>query len=305
MSIATSDPKSCDPHGMKDDLESLLYVVLYCALRWLPVHSPGRGLDWWLNDFFSPPNRDGAHLKLYNAMTRNFTRDLTSMQIQAILDWLNAAMDLHYHPSGGPNPVGPNPAWDDGRALEAMWKETLTKDLPDDDWQENPIPNIAVREAHFLHTTYTAGTTSATAYKPHSTLLQQPLAIAAHRTSSKRPGSTPSSAGDVSGLLSLRDSKRRRYGLDQEGEEVPHNPTPFLEVSMIGRDSPDILSARKSELQRMGSPPPPMLSSPRSRPSSTTGRITRSSTRRMANETRAAPTSGPTVTSRVGKNIAK
>lgn len=66
-----------------------------------------------------------------------------------MLDWLNAAMDLHYCD-------GPNPAWDDGKALEEMWKKTLEGELPEDDRHENPVPEVAQREQYSLHATYIA-----------------------------------------------------------------------------------------------------------------------------------------------------
>ena len=40
-------------HTLKDDLKSFIYIVLYCALRWLPVKS-GQPIRWWLMVFFGP-----------------------------------------------------------------------------------------------------------------------------------------------------------------------------------------------------------------------------------------------------------
>ena len=146
-------------HDLKDDLESILYVVLYCALRWLPVDT-SLGLDWWLNSFFAIYKSGlGGSDKALNAVERTWTKSLTTTGSRDILDWLNAAMDLHYHVEKGPDPARPNPAWDNGKALEAMWKETLANELPHDDRRENPIPNLILGGAYSFHATYTADAT--------------------------------------------------------------------------------------------------------------------------------------------------
>ena len=78
MSIAAADLDIPHIHSLKDDLESILYVVLYCTSLWLPVTHP-KGLDWWLTGFFSI-NRQvgGAPLKELNAITRVFTKGLAT-----------------------------------------------------------------------------------------------------------------------------------------------------------------------------------------------------------------------------------
>jgi len=282
MSIAVSNPDTAHVHAMKDDLESLLYVVLYCALLWLPVESSS-GLNWWLSDFFCPHGRGGeagAPVKLLNAATRFYTGGLRSAQGQAVLDWLNAAMDLHYCPMGGPNP-GPNPVWDDGNALKTMWEETLTKDLPNDDWHENTIPDTVLREDGFLHATHTVSTTPTAPREPHDTSLQQPLA-----TSSKH---TLSVGTDESADLFKGDSKRRRLSSGQEGERTEHNVMSLPRVSVVEGDSPETSPTRNRKIQPTASQilmPPPPAPGP-SHPISTGGRVTRSSAR-------ATPTTVPT-----------
>lgn len=62
------------------------------------------------------------------------------------MDWLNVAIDLHRYPIRGPKKVGPNPAWDDGKALEVMWRVTLEKQLPDDDRREPYLEYNIARE---------------------------------------------------------------------------------------------------------------------------------------------------------------
>jgi len=173
MSIAASKMTGTPHmHRLRDDLESMIYVVLYCALLWLPVTSP-LTLDWWLTDFFGAPDPDRggcAPFKTLNASSRYYTCDLATTRSQAVLDWLNAAMDLHYCPLGGSGTVGPNPDWDNGEALKRMWEETLAKELPSDDRHENPIPNIAARESHYLHKVREA-------YALHATYIGYPTSL--------------------------------------------------------------------------------------------------------------------------------
>jgi len=240
MSIAVSTLRKPHVHNMGDDLESLLYAVLYCALLWLPVESDF-SLDWWLGDFFCARDRAGvvgAPAKCLNAITRFFTSGLRSTRSQAILGWLNAAMDLHHHAVGGPNPVGPNPAWDDGEALRIMWEETLVKELPDDDRHENTIPDAALRETEPLCATHTTNTTSTTLHEPHDTPLQQPPA-----TSSKRS----LSGTDESADLFKGDYKRQRRGAGQEGKDTDHNIISLLRASAVESNSLEMSPMRSGK----------------------------------------------------------
>ena len=224
MSIAASDTTTPHVHGLKDDLESLLYVVLYCALLWLPVTSSSK-LDWWLTDFFGVPNpsrKVGAPSKLLNAITRFYTNDLTSTRSQAVLNWLNATMDLHYRPMGRPGSFEPNPDWDDGKALETMWEETLAEELPSDDRHENPVPTRVMREVYSLHATYTTQTTSMSLYGSHVFAIRPPPSTSSGRASSKRSISE-SLGGDNAPGLSDQTSKRRRL----RKSNTRWNPVPY------------------------------------------------------------------------------
>ena len=263
------------------------------------------GVDWWLTDFFCVFNRGGnvgAIAKYYNALTRSCTRRLTSTRSQAALDWLNATMDLHYHAMGGLNPVGPNPTWDDGKALGIMWKETLLKDLPGNDRHENPIPTIVLWEACPIHATRTIDTTSAGMYGS-SGVSSHPLpATMALRKSSKRSISGSSGVADPFN----RNPKSRRHGPDRGGEETECDVVYLPQAPAVERDSPEKSPTRSGKLRPTGSqmlmPPPPVSdhSKRTSRPLSTGGRVTRSSTRRTADETRGTPTTASTSTSRRG-----
>lgn len=239
MSIAASEAEPSFVHGLKDDLESLLYVVLYSALRWLPVESH-MDLEWWLDDFFGvckPGRASGCYFKFHNALTRDFTDRLTSTRSQVVVEWLKAAMDLHYYRVGRTESAGPNPKWDNGEALKAMWEEILARELPNDDRCKNPVPGIGIREEFSLHATYTTQTTPTSLFGSHAlpilpistaTLttstsllgsrvlsILPPPAITLSRAQRKRPASeTP--GGDVAAGSSDPTNKIRR--LRQKGE---------------------------------------------------------------------------------------
>ena len=156
MSIEASNPDTDQVRSLKDDLESLLYVVLYCALLWLPVTSPQK-LQWWLNTFQVEEGGGASHKQL-NSFSRQFTKSLESTRSRAVLDWLNAAMDLHHRVHNGYS-LGRNPAWDDGKALGDMWEKVLEGDSPEDDQHENPLPDFVRWEQYSLRATYTTHAT--------------------------------------------------------------------------------------------------------------------------------------------------
>jgi len=149
-------------HSLRDDLESFLYVVLYAALRWLPVDSP-QTLRWWMTDFFSAPHPSGdgggANQKLANAINRRYTADLESTTSPHVVLWLNRATDLHYKEEV------PNPLWNNGEELRKMWEEVLAQDLPSDDRIEKEIEGVKTRKDGPYHATFTSTTSTQDLYR--------------------------------------------------------------------------------------------------------------------------------------------
>lgn len=80
-------------------------------------------------------------------MLRNYTSDLSTTGSSDVLDWLKAAMDLHYKDRIS------NPLWNDGKTLRAMWEATLAKDLPSGDRCANEVPDMKIRNNRSLHAT--------------------------------------------------------------------------------------------------------------------------------------------------------
>ena len=87
---------------LEDDMESLLYVVLYVALRWLPHSYPDRYLHKLFHDFFEDQAdfggvpHGGLH-KFGNARGRATTREVV-FKDASFHEWLNTVMDYHCPP---------------------------------------------------------------------------------------------------------------------------------------------------------------------------------------------------------------
>lgn len=273
LSIAASHSNTNHTHCLKDDLESILYVVLYCTLLWLPVTS-SRDLYWWLTSFFSisPGKGDGTDYKQLNAAYRTISKGLKTTQSQAILDWLNTTMDLHHHAQGGPNHIGPNPAWDDGKALESMWKKTLEGELPEDDWCENPVPDIVRREQHPLDATYTVGTALTSLFASRNAPFPPPSTVDTMSTA-------PSESWDVMlpppSPATTKQAASKSFGTNTGTESLGRTPNKRRGSIRGGAET----KRRRTDSHIMA--PPPLVPSPSQRlPPPAKRRASRSSTRR-------------------------
>ena len=225
MSIAACRPGHV--HELGDDLESLLYVVLYCTLLWLPVTSH-KGLDWWLIHFFHTPGDGRPPCKKVNAVTREYTSQLKSTKSGQVLMWLESAMDLHYVVEGGSKPSGPNRHWRNGYPLMELWKRVLELPLPEDDRHEQVIPDTILRGGHSLHSTYTDQITTSLFDSREDLVLPSP--------SIKRSISASSDGAKPFD----RNPKRQRCGSGRKGEvDTEPNTMSLPEVPVALRDSPD------------------------------------------------------------------
>ncbi|OBZ71187.1 hypothetical protein A0H81_08659 [Grifola frondosa] len=116
-------------HSLPDDMESLLYVILYCSLRWLPHNE----VSWSLKRIIRTIFHERQHLhgedlggdaKFAQLRTRTYTRDIAFAHAE-IHQWLNAAMD-HRSPVGNPQPLQFPEKWTDTKHLDLFWSEFLT-----------------------------------------------------------------------------------------------------------------------------------------------------------------------------------
>ncbi|TFK87926.1 hypothetical protein K466DRAFT_490031, partial [Polyporus arcularius HHB13444] len=92
-----SDVHGSERQTIEDDMESLLYVVLYCALLWLPHNVSDRELSETYTRFFefSTVHRGvavGGDAKASNAYNRRYTRDIV-FDCSAMKAWLDTIMD--------------------------------------------------------------------------------------------------------------------------------------------------------------------------------------------------------------------
>ena len=118
---------------LEDDMESLLYVVLYCSLLWLPHNLDKARLalivfrifekrDWDRDQFY------GGDGKLLNAYDRLYTKMVTFNH--PLHEWLQTVMDYH-SPQVDGQYVG---YWSNPDHLDTFWRNFLhTHDLPDND----------------------------------------------------------------------------------------------------------------------------------------------------------------------------
>ncbi|KAI0323493.1 hypothetical protein GY45DRAFT_238023 [Cubamyces sp. BRFM 1775] len=156
MSISVQS-KSVQGHSIQDDMEALLYVMLYCSLRWLDhtIDTESQGLPWILEGLFDhaswsgrePHGNDG---KVANSTERRYTR-FVRFKSPALHEWLNKLMDFH-HPreeecKSGTGFLSPEPQlsttaqWLNPKALEELWTHFLEdKKLESDDRVARTLP---------------------------------------------------------------------------------------------------------------------------------------------------------------------
>ncbi len=112
----------------QDEMESLLYVVLYCALLWQQHGSSRRHLTNIITEMFDRFSefddniRDGGDGKLANARGRVFTRSVR-FKNHDLSEWLNTVMDFHSPPPRLKAEY--KDKWSDPEQLDAYWLNFL------------------------------------------------------------------------------------------------------------------------------------------------------------------------------------
>lgn len=140
ISVVNASPK---PHTIRDDMESLFYVVLYLSLLHLPhdIDDPG-DLRTFIHNFFNHSAfihgaLRGGDSKLTNAATRSWTSQVMfgSSDLQA---WLNTVMDYHSPPYHLREEFGDR--WTNPDCLDSFWGDFLKeRTLSQDDRVNNEI----------------------------------------------------------------------------------------------------------------------------------------------------------------------
>ncbi|KZT03380.1 uncharacterized protein LAESUDRAFT_761959 [Laetiporus sulphureus 93-53] len=117
---------------VEDDLESLLYVVLFCAALWLAHNGTLRQLDMFLANFFDEYMQHygkyvlGGIGKLMNKFDRRYTEEFV-FKSKPMQVWLNKAMALN----GSPSIVLKRypPTWT-FESLAELWDQVLKMSFP-------------------------------------------------------------------------------------------------------------------------------------------------------------------------------
>ncbi|KAI9060873.1 hypothetical protein FKP32DRAFT_1730486 [Trametes sanguinea] len=128
------------PYTIQDDMESLLYNMLYCSLRWLDHNLPEVQLEDTMTKLFDYSSwfqgeALGSDQKLTNAQRRKYTARVKFTN-PSLRHWLNKLMDFH-HPrvpaqvtaASGEPPTFPltTEEWLVPTKLEEAWRQFLNR----------------------------------------------------------------------------------------------------------------------------------------------------------------------------------
>ncbi|KAH9889875.1 hypothetical protein C8Q73DRAFT_838269 [Cubamyces lactineus] len=130
-------------HTLQDDMESLLYVILYCSLLYLPhnIHDPA-DLHTFIYEFFdyfscAAGRLHGGDAKLVNAGDRTWIQRV-KFTSENITDWLNMAMDYHFPPRHLRREWWDR--WSNPDYLDTFWGAFMERrDLEKDDAVQNKV----------------------------------------------------------------------------------------------------------------------------------------------------------------------
>ncbi|KAH9889874.1 hypothetical protein C8Q73DRAFT_652721 [Cubamyces lactineus] len=130
-------------HTLQDDMESLLYVILYCSLLHLPhsMRNPEhlyRFIEKFFDDCsYGVGKLHGGDAKLVNADDRTWTQRI-KFDNENIADWLNTAMNYHYPPRHLRREWWDR--WSNPDHLDTYWGAFLEgRDLEEDDAVNNKV----------------------------------------------------------------------------------------------------------------------------------------------------------------------
>ena len=127
----------------QDEMESLLYVVLYSALLWQRHNVSQKQLTKTIGEMFisctafEAGSKDGGDGKIANAKDRVYTR-LVLFENESLDDWLKAVMD--FHSPRRHRRAEYQDEWSHPEHLDAYWLSFLrTQTLESDDMVNNKL----------------------------------------------------------------------------------------------------------------------------------------------------------------------
>ncbi|KAH8115722.1 hypothetical protein DFH11DRAFT_1301369 [Phellopilus nigrolimitatus] len=140
MSAAALQVDSGFRHKIQDDMESMLYVVLYCCVRWLP-HNEVENLGHKMYKFFDQYDREDGNIivggtdKFAQQHARTFTKRF-KFEDDAIGLWINIA--FNYLAPSGIDYLKYKDKWTP-ESFNKLWLAVLQVSLPENDRTEHVV----------------------------------------------------------------------------------------------------------------------------------------------------------------------
>ena len=139
-----------DPtHTLQDDMESLVYVVLYTALHHLPHNLNPDQLAQFIKDFFDASYQWGSQLlgggaKQANIADRHMTKRV-KFEDANFQRWLDTVLDMHMSMDEAVRDEEVTDMWTDTRHLDSFWRQFLV-DVPLDSANrvDNELPERSI-----------------------------------------------------------------------------------------------------------------------------------------------------------------
>ncbi|KAH8115724.1 hypothetical protein DFH11DRAFT_1702549 [Phellopilus nigrolimitatus] len=151
MSADALNPGAQFRHSIKDDMESMLYVVLYCCVRWLPHNKLGK-LGQRMHMFFDQYDIEvddtmvGGTNKNCEKVCRYFTRIFVFENVQT-QTWITKAFNYlapfgaAWPPFGATTPQDYKGKWTP-KSFESLWTKICKEELPEDDRVVHDVSDV-------------------------------------------------------------------------------------------------------------------------------------------------------------------
>ncbi|RPD54644.1 hypothetical protein L227DRAFT_555970 [Lentinus tigrinus ALCF2SS1-6] len=139
--LTESDPR----HNLQDDMESLVYVILYVALHHLPHNLGSDQLAQFIREFFDASYQWGSRLMGGGAKQANIGNRVMTKRVKFqdahFQKWLNTVLDLHATMEQADRDEEVADLWSDTSHLDTFWKEFLAENtLASQDRVDNELP---------------------------------------------------------------------------------------------------------------------------------------------------------------------